>query len=141
MIESIRNFIVECPYLDEFSAVNVEYLVDKVTAYSINEDVGYNPIINSDILGNEMKQFRFSFDAKLHWNEEIQNNVDNSVFFENFRNWLETKNKNKEFPTIGDPKIKPTSISAYSNGYIFDAQSDEAIYRINCVMNYTKWNY
>ena len=141
MIESVREYISGCPYLDEFTAVNVNYLVDKVKAYSVNEGASYNPIIGKDIIGNEYSQFQFTFDAKFHWNDEVANNVDNSEFFENFSNWLRDNDKNNIFPTIDDNNISVTSINANSNGYIFDTSSDEAIYRISCVMNYTRWNY
>lgn len=140
MIDSVRDYISNCPYLDVFTEVNVNYLVDKVKAYSVNEGASYNPIITTDILGNEESQFQFTFDAKFYWNDEIANNVDNSNFFENFSNWLRENNNNKIFPTIGSDDISITSISANSNGYIFDTSSDEAIYRISCVMNYTRWN-
>lgn len=140
MIDSVRDYISNCPYLDDFTEVNVNYLVDKVKAYSVNEGASYNPIITTDILGNEESQFQFTFDAKFYWNDEIANNVDNSNFFENFSNWLRENNNNKIFPTIGSDDISITSISANSNGYIFDTSSDEAIYRISCVMNYTRWN-
>ena len=140
MIDSVRDYISNCPYLDDFTEVNVNYLVNKVKAYSVNEGASYNPIITTDILGNEESQFQFTFDAKFYWNDEIANNVDNSNFFENFSNWLRENNNNKIFPTIGSDDISITSISANSNGYIFDTSSDEAIYRISCVMNYTRWN-
>lgn len=140
MIDSVRDYIASCPYLDDFTEVNVNYLVDKVKAYSVNEGASYNPIITTDILGNEESQFQFTFDAKFYWNDETANNVDNSNFFENFSNWLRENNNNKIFPTIGSDDISITSISANSNGYIFDTSSDEAIYRISCVMNYTRWN-
>ena len=140
MIDSVRDYIANCPYLDNFTEVNVNYLVNKVKAYSVNEGASYNPIITTDILGNEESQFQFTFDAKFYWNDEIANNVDNSNFFENFSNWLRENNNNKIFPTIGSDDISITSISANSNGYIFDTSSDEAIYRISCVMNYTRWN-
>ena len=140
MIDSVRDYIANCPYLDDFTEVNVNYLVDKVKAYSVNEGASYNPIITTDILGNEESQFQFTFDAKFYWNDETANNVDNSNFFENFSNWLRENNNNKIFPTIGSDDISITSISANSNGYIFDTSSDEAIYRISCVMNYTRWN-
>ena len=140
MIDSVRDYISQCPYLDEFTAVNVNYLVDSVKAYSVNEKAEYNPVISKDILGNEESQLQFTFDAKFYWNDEVQNNVDNSKFFENFSNWLRENNKNKIFPTIEESNIKITSISASSNGYIFDTSSDEAIFRISCVMNYTRWN-
>lgn len=139
MIESMRNYVAGCAYLDEFTAVNVDYLVSKVKAYSINEEASYNPVIGEDILGNEFCQFKFSFDAKFKWNEEIANNVNNSKFFENFSNWLKNNNKNKSYPTVGN-NITVTDIKAISNGYILDTESDEAIYRIACVMYYTRWN-
>ena len=82
-------------------------------------------------MGNTWYQFIFNFDAKLYWNEEIANNIDNTEFFNNFQNWLEEKNDNKEFPNV-------ESIGATTNGYIFAANADEAIYRITCKMNYRK---
>lgn len=139
MIENMRNYVATCPYLDEFTAVNVNYLISKVKAYSINEEASYNPVIGEDILGNEFCQFKFSFDAKFKWNEEIANNIDNSQFFENFSNWLKSNNKSKTYPTVNND-ITVTGIMAISNGYILDTASDEAIYRIACVMYYTHWN-
>lgn len=100
MIDKVRKYIAECPFLDEYAELNVEYLQDKVKTYSINENAGYEPIISTDILGNTERQFLFTFDSKLHWNEDIQNNIDNSKFFEDFRNWLEENNKKKIFPEI-----------------------------------------
>lgn len=136
MIDKIRDYIETCPYLDEFTAVNVEYLVDKVKAYSVNENAGYNPVLETYLNGSKLKQFNFSFDAKFYWNEEIQNNVDNSEFFENFSNWLEQNNDNDIFPDIEG--IKPITIGAITPGYIFATSADEAIYRIGCRLTYLK---
>ena len=137
MIEEIKNYIAECPYLDDFIASNVNYLVDKVNAYSINENASYNPVINEDWTGNKEMQFLFSFDAKLHWNEEIKNNINNSLFFEKFKNWLE-ENDNKGIYPKTDLKIIPISIGAITNGYIYATNADEAIYRISCRFTYFK---
>lgn len=137
MIEEIREYISECPFLDEFTTINVEYLTDKVKAYSINESAGYNPVISHDINGNKEMRFLFSFDAKLYWNEEIENNIDNSLFFEKFKNWLEENDEKKIYPEIEG--IQPLSINAITNGYIYTTGADEAIYRISCEFNYVKW--
>ena len=137
MIENIRNYIKTCPYLDEFIAINVNYLVDKVKAYSINENASYNPLINEDNCGNKSMQFLFTFDAKLYWNEEIRNNIDNSLFFEKFRNWLEKNDEDSIYPETSKDII-PESISATTNGYIYATNSDEAIYRISCKFTYLK---
>ena len=136
MIDAIKKYISNCPYLDEFAAINVNYLVDKINSYSINENSSYNPIVYEDINGNKEMQCKFSFDAKFHWNEEIKNNIDNLKFFENFRNWLEENNNDNIYPTIDG--IESISIKALSNGYIFITNSDEAIYRIDCLFSYYK---
>ena len=133
MIDEVRKYIAKCPYLKEYAELNVEYLIDKVNTYSINENAGYNPILNQFISGSE-RQFMFTFDSKLVWNEDIQNNIDNSKFFENFRNWLETNNKNKIFPDM--PGVY--KIQALTNGYIFTTNANEAIYRIQCKLEYFK---
>ena len=134
MIEEVRKYIAKCPYLGKYAELNIEYLVDKVKSYSINESAGYNPVISEDIVGNQEKQFLFTFDSKLHWNEDIQNSIDNSKFFEDFRNWLEKNNKNDIFP-----KIKGIyKIEALTNGYIFATNANEAIYRIQCKLEYVK---
>ena len=37
-IDKVREYMAKCPYLDEYAELNVEYLLDKVKAYSINEN-------------------------------------------------------------------------------------------------------
>ena len=136
MIEQIKEYIEQCPYLEEFVAVNVNYLVNKDEAYSVNEGAGYDPIIERYVTGEKYMQFQFSFDDRLKWNDEIATNINNSKFFENFRNWLEEKDLNGEYPNIVG--ITPESISATTNGFIFATNADEAIYRISCNFKYYK---
>lgn len=134
IIDEIREYMAKCPYLKEYAELNIEYLADKVNTYSINENAGYNPIISEDIIGNQDRQFLFTFDSKLIWNQDIQNNIDNSKSYENIRNWLETNNKSAIFPNIkGIYEIGTTT-----NGYIFATNADEAIYRIQCYLKYYK---
>lgn len=133
IIDEVREYIAKCPHLKEFAELNVEYLLDKVNTYSINENAGYDPVLNKFFIGSE-RQFLFTFDSKLHWNEDIQNNIDNSKFFENFRKWLETNNNKKIFPNIDGIY----EIGATTNGYILATNANEAIYRIQCYLNYYK---
>ncbi len=136
MIDKIRDYVATCPYLDEFVELNVNYLVDKAKAYSINEGTGYNPVVNTYLNGDKEMRFIFYFDAKLFWNEEVQNNINNSIFFENFKDWLEENDNNGVYPEINN--IEPLSIGATSNGYIFATNSMEAVYRISCEFSYIK---
>lgn len=134
MIDKVREYMSKCPYLDEYAELNVEYLVDKIKAYSINENAGYDPIISEDIVGNQERQFLFSLDSKLIWNEDNQNNINNSKSYENIRNWLEENNKNEIYPDIKGIY----EIGATTNGYIFATNANEAIYRIQCYLKYFK---
>lgn len=134
MIDKVREYMPKCPYLDEYAELNVEYLVDKIKAYSINENAGYDPIVSEDIIGNQERQFLFTLDSKLIWNEDNQNNIENSKSYENIRNWLEENNKNEIYPDIKGIY----EIGATSNGYIFATNANEAIYRIQCYLKYFK---
>lgn len=134
MIEKVREYIATCPYLKEYAELNVDYLTDKVVTYSVNESAGYDPVISEDIIGNQEKQFLFTFDSKLIWNEDIQNNIDNSKFYENFREWLENNNRNEIYPDIKGVY----EIGATTSGYIFATNANEAIYRIQCYLKYYK---
>ena len=136
IIDNVRDYIAKCPYLKEYAELNVEYLIDKIVTYSVNENAGYNPVISKSIIGLKYMQFLFTFDSKLYWNEDIQNNIDNSKFFENFREWLEENNNNKIFPEINGVY----EIGATTNGYIFATNANEAIYRIQCYLKYIKNN-
>jgi hypothetical protein len=136
MIDEIRTYIATCPYLDEYTAINVDYLEDKIKSYSINETASYNPIIEEFITGGKNCKFMFSFDSKLHWNSETTNNIDNSKFFEDFKTWLETNNLKGTLPNISGAY----KISALTDGYVYATNSDEAIYRIQCELDYYKEN-
>lgn len=136
MIEKIRDYIATCELLDEYAELNINYLVDKTVAYSINEESSYDPVLEESIIGTKIMQLRFDLDSKFIWNEDLTNNIANSKFFENFSEWLEEKNKKDEFPDI--PGITPISIRTNTNGFIFATDSNEAIYRIGCVFTYYK---
>lgn len=136
MLDKVRDYFIDCPYLDEYAELNIEYLADKTKSYSLNENAGYDPVIpdTKDITGNCEMQFLFTFDSKLKWNEDIQNNIDNSKFFEKIRKWLETNNNKKIYPNIEGIY----EIGATTNGYIFATNANEAIYRIQCYLKYYK---
>ena len=64
MINKLREYIAKCPYLKEYAELNIEYLTDKTDTYSINENAGYNPVLNQFICSSE-RQFLFTFDSKM----------------------------------------------------------------------------
>lgn len=134
IISKIRDYFADCPYLDEFAELNVNYLADKTKAYSITENAGYDPVIQRFMCGAEM-QVLFMLDIRLIWNEDIQNNVENSKLFENIRKWLKDNKEKRIFPGI----LGCYDIGATTSGYIFATNANEAIYRIQCYANYSEF--
>ena len=51
IIDKVRDYIATCPYLEEYAELNVDYLIDKVVTYSVNENAGYNPVMNKFLVG------------------------------------------------------------------------------------------
>lgn len=131
--EKVRDYISGCPYIQDL--LNVDYLVDKVKAYTINEQASYNPVVNKWITGHQECVYRFNLDCKFHWTDELENNIENSNFFEHFSNWIRDKDLKKEYPQI---EYKVTKLEVLTNGYIFDTDSGQAIYRISVAMFYER---
>lgn len=138
IVESVKEFISQCPYLADLSKVNVDYLPEKPDTYSI-EQVPTNPIIKEYLDGSSERQFHFVFASRLFYCEETRNNINNSGFYENFSKWLEECTLNGIFPKM-DEGLTPTKIEALSNGYLYDINGDlsNARYQVQCRLIYDK---
>lgn len=74
IIDSIRKFIRTCPYLQEFDGavkVNVDYLGEESTAYSI-EETPCEPIIKKYVDGSSIRQFEFIFCSRESYKSEAK---------------------------------------------------------------------
>ena len=80
IIDSIRKFIRSCPHLQEFEGaikVNVDYLGDESTVYSIDE-VPCDPIIKKYVNGDSIRQYEFIFASRESYGPDVLNNISNS---------------------------------------------------------------
>lgn len=135
IIESIRNFVQGCPFLDEFSkAVNVNYMDGQAVNYMI-EPVPVNPIKKRYIDGSSERQFAFVFASREYYGPDTIENIANSGFYERFANWLEESTFQKQFPIMEDDKA-PKKIFAETTGYVYNADETLAQYQIQCKLIY-----
>lgn len=136
IIEAIRDYIKNCPYLEEYGKVMVDFLAENDDVYSI-EPVPVNPVIRTYTDGSREEQYAFNFATRFYYSEEVQNNIDNIGFFENFRDWLKQNTDNNIFPTL-DEGLTPSLIEATSSGYLFDISGNlsSARYQIQCRLIY-----
>ena len=95
LIESIREFILACPFLQD-GRVNVDY---------IGEDMGYSidplpcdPIVQRYTDGGAKKQFQFAFTSQEEYDQDARINIENSGFFQAFAEWLEEQELYRKLP-------------------------------------------
>lgn len=136
IIESIRNFIKQCPFLEEFEGavrIGVDYLDSEATTYSI-EKVPCNPIIKKYVDGSSKRQEQFIFASRESYGEDIFNNLDNINFYEKFASWIEENNDNENLPILDNKEA--LSLELTSNGYAFQTDIDKAQYQIQMRLIY-----
>lgn len=138
IIESIRDYILMCPYLDTLKEINVDFLPSDATTYSI-EQTPSEPVLKQYLDGGSKRQFTFVFACRMHYNDELINNISNSGFFEDFQEWLFSNTEKEILPTMENGLI-PLKIEALSSGYLYDIAGDlsNGRYQIQCRLVYEK---
>lgn len=140
IVESVRNYILECPYLNDLKKVNVNFLPKDTNNCSIEEVPSQNgTIIKRYLDGTTEREFNFVFACIFDYNENLETNIENSGFFENFQEWIENNDLNGIYPELGEG-YDPYSIKVTTTGYLFyiPEKSDRAIYQIQLKLLYEK---
>lgn len=132
LIENIRKYIMECPFLSD-GRVNVDYIGTDM-GYSI-DPLPCDPIVQRYTDGGAKKQFQFAFTSQDEYDQDARINIENSGFYQQFEEWLEEKTFLEEFPNLGEGKI-PVKLETLSSGYLYDVNGENAKYRIECRLIY-----
>lgn len=136
IIENISRYLADCPYIGQLQRICVDYLAEGEESYSV-EAVPAQTVVQSYIDGSSTRQFVFVFAARLHYSDELRNNIDNSGLYEHFADWLEEQTETDHLPELPAGKTA-TKIEAMSSGYLFDISGDlsNARYQIQCRLIY-----
>jgi len=127
-IELIKEYMEQCPLL-KTGKIHVDYLKDKPQSYSIDR-TPTTPIVKQYRDGGAIKQITFDFSVTAPISSQAIVNLANSKFCEDFMQWIENQNRNRELPKIkGVQEIKCTS-----PGYLLQKTETMAIYiiQMNC---------
>lgn len=134
IIESIRNYIMQCPLMED-ERVNVDY-VGTDMSYSI-DPLPCDPVIQRYTDGGAKKQFQFALTSNETYDEDARVNIENSGFYEVFEDWLEKQNMKDELPELPAKKTA-VAFETLSKGYLYDTDGNLARYRIECRLIYTQ---
>ena len=133
LMDSVRTFLCGCPYLKD-GVFNVDYLSGNPTEYSI-DSLPVDPIIKKYVDGSSVRQFVFAFGSVEPYGSDVDTNLANSTFYEDFAAWVDQKNKNQELPALGVDKT-PMEIQAQGAGYLTENTENAARYQVQCRLVY-----
>jgi len=134
IIEKIREYFLNCPILDEYAKLNIDFLGVEPTQYTI-EGQPVNPVIQKYVDGGALKQYVFVFGSREYYGADVLQNIENSGFFERFAEWVEEQSKKGNLPEL-DGNKKAISMEVLTSGYLFSANEDNARYQIQCRLIY-----
>lgn len=134
IIESVRDFIAGCPYMNEYDALLVNRLEGDVASYSI-EPVPCDPIVKRYVNGQTLRRYEFHLASTEAYTIEVLDQISNSAFYEHFADWLERCSRARILPNLGDGKMA-TKIEALTPGYLATANESTARYVIQCRLTY-----
>jgi len=129
-MELIKEWIETCPLLDG-DKINVDYLDDEVYSYSIDR-TPTQPTTKKFTDGGGKKQIAFDFTVTAPISSMTVTNLANSKFGEDFIEWVEHQNDNKNFPNINGA----FSIECTSPSYVLQKTDTTAIYIIQMNLTY-----
>jgi hypothetical protein len=137
IIESIRNYIGNLNCMTAFeNAINANFLDGEIDSFSI-EEIPSNPIVKKYTDGSTLRQFQFAFCSREPYGQEIIQQIENSSFYEDFSNEIESKNNQGILP-IGVNSIEPIELKIASSAYVVATEEDTAMYQINLNFKYLK---
>lgn len=134
IIESIRDYFLECPYLLDNVRLNIEFLSENPIEYGLYTEVG-DTTIKKYVDGDKLKQFGFTFVTTSYMSGDLIQQLENSAFFDKLKMWVEEQNKKENFPIL-EGKRYPLGIEVVTDGYLSSANADTAQYQIQMRLKY-----
>lgn len=134
IIESIRNYFLSCPLLDEFARLDIDYLGVDALNYTI-DSVPSETLIKQYVDGGKLNQYIFTFGSREYYGADVLQNIDNSGFYEKLTVWIEEQNENEIYPILGDNQ-DPLKVEVVTSGYLMGATENLARYQIQLRLTY-----
>ncbi len=143
IIECIKEYFKTCPYLNELSQINVDYLnMDaKDREYWSIEPLEVPIILKRNVLGTKTeRQCQFILASRSFFNPlKDTQNIENLHLFENIAEWIYQNNRKKIFPTLNDGETV-MSFEVMTGGYLYGVDKSNTIarYQMQCRLTYEK---
>lgn len=138
MIGAIRTYLKECPCFETLKAIGIDFLSKDANIASIDR-TPIKPLIQKYVNGNKLKQASFTLRVKLNHNEELQQQIENSDFLEDFEDWLDDQSDLNNFPKFkNNKKVKEIYVSSSNYLVMVEPTLRKAIYQVQIIIEYEK---
>lgn len=132
IIDKLISFFETCPFIDENSPINADYLGNEIGTYSVDGSPA-ETVLQTYIDGSKEKQLRFDFTSREAI--DIYDHKQNSIFYENLSSWVEEQNKLGNLPNLEYPLIAQ-EVNVITYGYAEQISPNKAIYIIQMQLKY-----
>lgn len=132
VIDCMRDFVMTFPELKD-GCLTVDYLSDKAVEYCV-EAVPCAPFARKYVDGSGVRQFLFIFASREFYSADVNQNIENSAFYEKFENWILKTDAETLYPFLDGRQ--PVSLDLLSGQYVPDADFGSARYQIQLRLLY-----
>lgn len=143
IIECIKEYMKECPYLNELSKINVDYLNmgDNDFEYWSIEQIEAPIILKKNVIGTKTErqcQFLIASRSFINPIKDTQQ-IENLHLFEKIAEWFFQNTKKRYLPTLNKNEVA-TSIECADCGYLYgvNEKCTFARYQMKCKLIYEK---
>lgn len=143
IIECVKDYFKDCPYLNELSEINVDYLniESNDKEYWSLEPLDVPIIIQTNVLGTKTeRQCQFILASRSFFNpSDDTQNIKNLLLFEKIAEWIYQNSKNHILPTLNDDE-ESKSMEVMNPGYLYGTSNDKRVarYQMRCKLIYEK---
>ena len=129
------SWLRECPELAD-GKLRIDWLPEDARQFSIDV-VPCTPLLKRYTGGSRtLKQFQFNLASRVFVGADVRDAMDNYEFYEAFAAWIEDKNKNREWPELGENR-EARGIQVNTSGYPMLIREDGlARYQIQLTLKY-----
>lgn len=133
IVGALQLYLEQCPLLAG-GRLNVDYLPKKPFAYMISPSP-VDEVVTQYHGGSSIRQYVFVLATVNFYGDDVLVNMANSGFYERLAAWMRMQTRTRTLPPLGDTRT-PQKLEAMSTGYLYDANTTEARYQIQCRLVY-----
>ena len=139
ILETMRQWLSTCPYLDAFSGGHIDWTDNSALDYGIMPTGSVTIRTEEDVLGNRIvyKQYNLALYGR-GWTVDDVVRLENSTFLEDLADWVEEQQMSGLTPKFGDDPDSEEITAQNGMLYQLDPNGQTGLYQIQIAVTYEK---